>query len=141
MVGIGAELNGDDGVGILTVRKLKRKLGERQNVLVREGGSLPESLSSPLRRFAPDLVLLLDAADLDESQGTIALLQPDQIATAGFSTHAMPLSLLATYLKQEIDCEVVLIGIQPQNIEFGASMSAACVKAAGLLAGELSKWL
>lgn len=140
-MGIGAEMNGDDGVGILAARKLRRKLGDRQNVLVLEGGSLPESLSSPLRCFAPRIVLLLDAADMGEPQGTIAILQKEQIAAAGFSTHAMPLNLLAGYLEQEIGCEVILIGIQPKNIEFGAPMSADCVKAAALLSHEIHRWI
>lgn len=110
-------------------------------MLVLEGGSLPESLSSPLRRFMPHVVLLLDAADMGEPIGTIALLQKEQIAAAGFSTHSMPLNLLASYLEKEIGCEVMLIGIQPYNIEFGAPMSAACVKAAALLSRELQKWI
>jgi len=81
IVGIGAELYGDDAIGILTARKLKPAFAQLEEVLVLEGGPLPESMTGPLRRFTPELVIFIDAADLGEPPGRLQWLI--QTALAG----------------------------------------------------------
>ena len=39
-----------------------------------EAGPAPENFTGPLRRFRPDLVLLVDAAQMDAEPGTIGWL-------------------------------------------------------------------
>jgi Ni,Fe-hydrogenase maturation factor len=39
------------------------------------------------------------------------------------SSHSLPLSMLARYLTLEIGCEVVVLGIQPQQNEINAELS------------------
>jgi hydrogenase 3 maturation protease len=138
---VGAELNGDDAVGVATARKLKSALALKQNVMVLEGGTLPESVSGPLRRFAPELVILIDAADFAGKPGEIRWITPDQISGQDFSTHSMPLSLLASYLKQEIGCEVCMLSIQPKTLEFERPISTECENAASEIADEFIQLL
>ena len=138
IVGIGAELNGDDAIGLLTARKLKPIFSQRDDTLVLEGGALPESMSAPLRRFSPELVIFLDAADTANPPGTISIIEPQSIGGASFSTHAMPLSLLLQYLRDEINCETIIIGVQPELVEFGTAVSESGKKAIDLLAKELT---
>jgi hydrogenase 3 maturation protease len=66
VVGVGHELRGDDAAGVIAARLLKAVLADDDPVLVVEGGSAPENHTGPLRRFAPDLVLLVDTAQMGE---------------------------------------------------------------------------
>jgi len=138
IIGVGAELNGDDAVGILAVRKLKPKLSARQNLLVLEGGSLPENLTGPLRRFSPELVMFIDAAELFEPPGTIRVLEPGQVTGASFSSHRMPLTLVFDYLTHEVKSKGLLIGVQPEVVEFGLPPSASGKRAVADVVREIT---
>jgi hydrogenase 3 maturation protease len=78
ILGIGNELNGDDAAGLWCARSFAalarcgERFGNKERVLIIEAGPSPESFGGPLRRFAPDLVLLVDAAEMGERLGTIA---------------------------------------------------------------------
>lgn len=139
IIGIGAELNGDDAVGVHTARRLKTVLPSAQNVLVLEGGTLPESITGPLRRFAPELVILVDAADFGGVPGEVQWIDSMKIGGASFSTHSMPLSLLAEYLSNEVGCETMILGVQPQRLEFAAPLSIDCEKAVNEIADHFQQ--
>ena len=125
IVGIGNELNGDDGAGIWVTRKLQEVIGRVADslVLIIDAGTAPENVTGALRKFAPALVLLIDAAQLNEPPGTIEWL--DWRDTTGISaiTHGLPLHVIAEYLVTEIGCEVALIGIQPRGNAFDTPLS------------------
>jgi hydrogenase 3 maturation protease len=132
VVGIGQELRGDDAVGVRTARRLgnRQRAGGREAprpaslfLLVVEAGPVPESCTGPLRRFAPDLVILVDAADMGELPGTIRWLDCAEADAAAGSTHGLPLSLFARFLVEEIGCQVALLGIQPSALTFGAPLT------------------
>jgi hydrogenase 3 maturation protease len=128
VVGIGQELRGDDAVGVKAARALLRRqragsdISRPVSLLVVEAGPMPESCTGPLRRFAPDLAILVDAADMGAAPGTVAWLDWRDADAAG-STHGLPLSLFAGYLTTEIGCTVLLLGIQPADLTFGAPVS------------------
>ncbi|HNW14358.1 MAG TPA: hydrogenase maturation protease, partial [Anaerolineaceae bacterium] len=88
---MGAELNGDDAVGLRVADRLASLVGQQENLLVLNGGSLPESTSGALRRFHSTLVLFVDAADLGKTAGAIEVLETQRVGGASFSTHGMPL--------------------------------------------------
>jgi hydrogenase 3 maturation protease len=122
-VGIGSELNGDDAAGVLATRELIRSARLPADFLAIDGGSIPESVTGPLRRFNPDLVILFDAADFGEPPGTIHWLDPDQIGGMSASSHTLPLSVLGGFLETELGCEVEYLGIQPGQLEFAEMLS------------------
>jgi hydrogenase 3 maturation protease len=136
LVGIGHELRGDDGVGLDIVRRLRSRLLP-PGWLALEAGSVPESCTSALRRFRPDLVVLVDAAHLDLRPGTVRWLECAD--TDGFhsSTHTLPLSVVATYLQTELGCAVGLLGIQPADTPIGAPLSPAVRRAASAIVSGL----
>jgi hydrogenase 3 maturation protease len=123
VVGVGHELRGDDGAGVWVARALKLALTERQDILVLDSGHAPENHTGKLRRFAPDLVLLVDAAQLDEPPGTVRWLAWQETSGLSASTHTMPAYVLAQYLTAELGCEVALIGLQWAHMNFGEAMS------------------
>jgi len=55
--------------------------------------------------------------------GHIRLVQSDEIADYSISTHAMPLSFMIKYLKSFTDANMLLIGIQPKNMEMSHTIS------------------
>lgn len=86
------------------------------DVLILEGGAAPENMTGALRRFQPDLVILIDAAALDAPPGTIHCLDWRQIDGMSGSTHTLPLDVLCQFLVDSLGCTVVLLGIQPDTL-------------------------
>lgn len=125
VVGMGQDLRGDDAVGPCVARRLQEVLGQRDSVLVLDAGAAPENFTGALRRFGPDLVILVDAAQMDEIPGRIHLLDQRDCVGLSASTHTLPPSLLAEYLTHEVGCEVALLGIQPQHTSIDAPVSDA----------------
>ena len=125
IVGIGHELRGDDAAGGVIARRLKDLVADQPHILVIEGGSAPENHTGSLRRFAPNLVLLVDAADMSEPPGSVRWLSWQ--ATTGFSasTHTLPVYVLSQYLSSEFGCDIALIGIQPAQMTIGKPLSFA----------------
>jgi hydrogenase 3 maturation protease len=106
-------------------------------VLVIEAGPAPENVTGELRRFAPQFVLLADAADMQEAPGAIHWIEMKEISGMSASTHSLPLSMLAEYLRLELGCEVALLGIQPRSNEVGEEVSEAVRRAVAEVVGEL----
>ena len=115
IVGIGNTLRSDDAAGILVARALteSRFISSLNTVLVIDAGHAPENRTADLRRFAPEIVLLIDAADMEELPGAIRWIEMDEIEGMSASTHILPLNILASYLTAELGCTLALIGIQP----------------------------
>ncbi len=141
MVGIGNELNGDDAAGILVAQKLWAGGEIPANCLSIVAGSLPENASGPLRRFGPDLVIFVDAADSGTPAGALSWLAEDQIGGFSASSHTLPLTVLGGFLRNELGCHIVYLGIQPQSIEYLEEVSLAVQKAVDEVVEELTKSL
>jgi hydrogenase 3 maturation protease len=111
IVGIGDELILPDRLGMYAAQEI----GERQipGVIIFLAGTVPESITGPLRRSRPEHVLFLDAADMGVKPGTIALIEPERIRASLITTHVLPLSVVMDYIEREIGAGVTLLGIQP----------------------------
>lgn len=138
ILGIGNEMRGDDAAGILIVRALSLRVANSGCLRIIEGGRAPENATGDLRKFSPDLVLLIDAADMGKEAGYIALIPMEQIDGISANTHSLPLSMLARYLTLELNCEVALLGIQPKSIEMGESVNDAVNQAVNDIVEEIS---
>ena len=124
IVGIGNQLRSDDAAGLLVARSLSEQgCAANTNLLILEAGHAPENRTGELRKFAPDLVLLIDAAEMGEKPGTVRLIPAEAIDGMSASTHSLPLSMLASYLTLELNCKVILLGIQPGSNEVGETVS------------------
>ena len=71
IVGVGQELNGDDVAGLLVARALATAAAAHAHVLVVEAGPAPENFTGALRRFAPQAILFVDAANLGAEPGAV----------------------------------------------------------------------
>jgi hydrogenase 3 maturation protease len=125
ILGIGNPLRSDDAAGVLVARRLadSSHIRDLDSVLVIEAGHAPENATAGLRRFAPQAVLLIDAAEMGEAPGTVRWVGMEEIDGMSASTHTLPLSMLAKYLILELGCEVKILGLQPQSTEIGETVS------------------
>jgi hydrogenase 3 maturation protease len=119
IIGIGHELCGDDGLGVAISQALEIVFQNHGHVQVFTAGPAPENLCGPLRWFAPDLVVLIDAADVAQKPGDIRWLDLQKTDGVSASTHTLPLRILADYLIAEIGCKIVLLGVQPAKLAYG----------------------
>jgi hydrogenase 3 maturation protease len=141
LLGIGQKLRGDDGAGPAVARGLTAALAAFPHLLVLDAGPAPESLTGTLRRFQPEVVLLVDAAHLGAPAGTVRWLTADQARGLTASSHTMPPTLLAEYLAAELGCAVALLGIQPQDMLFGAPLSPPVRRSVARIVRELARLL
>lgn len=136
-VGVGHELRGDDAAGVAAIRALRAQLPQSSERLLVDAGSAPENCTGLLRRFSPDVVVFIDAAQMNEPPGTVRWLALADTSGLSASTHTLPLYVLAQYLVAELDCEIGLIGIQPANTMAGAALSPPVQASVTALVSEL----
>lgn len=125
-MGIGNEMRGDDMAGIAVIRNLVETFSSSppsSNLLLVEAAHAPENHTGPIRKFSPDLTILIDMAQMDEEAGTIRWLTWQETTGISASTHTMPPYMLAQYLTAVTTTEVALIGIQPVQTDLGAPLS------------------
>jgi hydrogenase 3 maturation protease len=121
ILGIGDELIPPDRPGMLAAREIGQQ--HLPGVTVFLAGTVPESITGPLRRYRPDHVLFLDAADMGARPGTIAVIEPEHIPATLVSTHVLPLSVVMEYVERETGAGVTLLGIQPDLSEADKDLS------------------
>lgn len=111
VVGIGDELSPIDRPGMLAARGIEAL--DLPGIRVFLAGTVPESITGPVKAFRPDHILLIDAAEMEEPPGAVAALDPKTVSAGLFSTHALPLPVVMDYLRKETGATVTLLGIQP----------------------------
>jgi hydrogenase 3 maturation protease len=112
-----------------SVRRVKIFLGE----------TAPENLTGEIKRFRPSHLVVIDAAEAGHKPGHLSLIEVSAIGSGGaLSTHNLPISVLTDYLQKDTGCQVLVLGIQPASIHFGAEPTAAVLAAAERLAAALA---
>ncbi|MCS3900459.1 hydrogenase maturation peptidase HycI [Methanococcus voltae] len=165
VMGVGNDLKGDDGFGVEVVRFLRRYYTKKlqlqdkfssdidnenisendyievfnvnDKLVLLDSGVVPENFTDLIKNENPSKIIIVDAALMHKEFGTVDLVYENQLATVGFSTHALPLSILIKYIKSNIDTDVSIVGFEPYNLEFGSTLS----KEADLILQEFSKQL
>ena len=132
ILGIGNRLGGDDAAGthvadLLNRRHHRAKDPPPTEIIAIDAGTAPESYTSVIRRQRPDLLILIDAADMGLPPGTLRTIAPDKINILSFSTHHIPISMFVSYIN-EFCGKVLLIGVQPEQTEMGTGISKAVYK-------------
>jgi hydrogenase maturation protease len=130
VLGVGNPDKGDDGAGIAAAEALARRLPppRKRRVQVMIGGSVPENVTGKIRAFDPSLVVILDAAVGGLPPGSFYRVAPERIADDGVTTHRISLRWLVRYIEESIGCAVIVLGFEPETLEFGAGLSAAVQK-------------
>jgi hydrogenase 3 maturation protease len=129
VLGIGNRLGADDAAGPYLVDRLNQwrhdaKTSHAAETTAIDAGPAPESYTSLIRRHQPDLLILVDAADMGLPPGALRTILPEKISVLSVSTHHMPLSMFISYV-EEFCGKVLLIGVQPERTEMGGRISKA----------------
>jgi hydrogenase 3 maturation protease len=145
VLGIGNRLGGDDAAGTCVVDMLNPALSALSagrhiveaplpaEIMAIDAGTAPESYTSVIRQHRPDLLILVDAANMGLSPGALRTITPEKIGILSFSTHNIPLSMFISYM-EEFCGKVLLVGIQPEQTETGRGISEAVRKSVKKLA-------
>lgn len=120
---IGNDMRGDDALGPLIAENLAELFIEQQELVVINAETVPENYTGLIRKEIPSHIIFIDAVEMKMNPGHIRLVQSDEIADYSISTHAMPLSFMIKYLKSFTDANMLLIGIQPKNMEMSHTIS------------------
>jgi len=143
ILGVGSELRADDYAGMLVAEKLK-KLEDRCKTIrlkVFMGHTAPENLTGEIRKFKPTHLIIIDTADIGGKPGGTKVFAPDETSGITFSTHKLPIKVMISFLRQELDCSVVVIGIQPKTLDFGKPVSKEIEQATRSIRDEIIKAL
>ena len=119
IVGIGNPLRGDDGFGPALVQRLQGKV----NLACVDAGNTPENHLGRIIKEEPELVLLVDVADLGLDPGQYRVLHPAEILKRGLTTHDMSSRMMIEFLQDQTQANIVMLAVQPENISLGESMS------------------
>ena len=149
-------MRGDDAVGVAIINRLSRNeqssdsfLNDEgnesalQNRIVEKtdahsrfrfinGGSAPENVLGEIKTFRPDALVFIDAVVSNRPAGTVSFIDTgnEKISGISFCTHSLPLTIIANYLRQTVPCEIFVIGIEPEDLNFRADCvlteSVAC---------------
>ena len=138
LIGVGETLRGDDGVGVQIIELLKDTKMDR--VLLLNTGVVPEAFTGKVVQYNPTHVLLLDAAHFRGEVGEVRLIEASKISGQTISTHSLPLSIFISYIEQ-LGSKVLLLGVQPKNIEFYSEMSPEVSETAKKIANVLARIL
>ncbi len=116
----------DDGTGVKVIQHLSEHYRFPPDVTLFDGGTLGLDLLPQLEGI--DRLLIVDAIETGKPPGTLAKMTGDEIPVVmetKLSPHQMGLKdLLAVAMLQGIKPpEMVLLGIQPENIDLGMDLS------------------
>jgi len=141
VVGIGNRMLGDDAVGPVIARTLRQAVVERPALLCLDAGPTPENFTGSILRFQPDMLLMVDAADLNAPPGAIHLLDPYRDQTYQVGTHTLALSVCIHYIQASLHCEVYLLAVQPYTLQPGHGLSTPVRHSARQIIGVLAALL
>ena len=124
LLGVGNRLRGDDAVGSLLVERLQGKV----SISLIDAGDVPENYLGPIEEAGADVVLIVDATDMGANVGDVAIFDIEQVQGMSVSTHTANLGLMFQVIPPEKRPQVILLGIQPGNMELGHGLSEPVLK-------------
>ncbi len=119
IVGIGNELRGDDGAGVEIARRLAGDVPWQ----IFNAQNAPENFLMKIVERKPQSLILVDASDFAAAPGAVRLMEADQVAGQGPSTHGPGISAFLAALRTMHPCHCVVLGIQPQGGDLARPLS------------------
>lgn len=123
LLGIGSDLLADDGIGCLVAGWLHHP--DWQSVIA---GTVPENFTRHIRDIQPEILLLVDAAQMNLPPGSMRIIPQERVADAGICTHQLPLNALCDVVSPYCG-RIIIIGIQPGIVEIGEVMTRPVTEA------------
>ena len=144
VLGIGNVLLTDEGIGVRALNELERRYTFPENVELLDGGTAGIELLRHIRNR--DYLIIIDAMKFNQEPGTVTRVEGNDVPAAfrtRISPHQLGLSdlLAAAMLTDELPPNLVLFGVEPENLDIGldltATVEASVHKLIGAVADEL----
>ncbi len=124
VIGVGNLLLKDEGIGVHVIRAL-HEANLPDNIQLIDAGTSPDPVTYPA---ASDKLIIIDAAKGGGEPGTIYRLHPGDLTTEtgkAISAHQLGVnhSLMLLKLMGNEPREIVIIGIEPKEIDWGTELS------------------
>jgi len=140
IVGVGHPLRGDDYVGSLILKLLKRSVKRIPlNVQLFDAEDNVESTISKLTQTKPNHIIFIDACEMNMKPGETLLIPMSTTEYPFFTTHGIPLKLLSERILPESECWI--LAIQPKHLEFSNNPSPEVRRVGLMISKHLSKLL
>ena len=130
-VGIGNILKSDDGVGVYISNNIQNS--QRVRSLTVEVSI--ENYIGKINSLKPDILVLIDCLDMNSDPGTCKLLTLNQINDFTFNTHNISLKRLSEFFPMP----VFILGIQPEKLDFGETISYIVSETANIIINLIKK--
>ncbi|MCD6154891.1 MAG: hydrogenase maturation peptidase HycI [Candidatus Verstraetearchaeota archaeon] len=141
IMGIGNVLRSDDAAGAKVAELLEKKVNCK-DVTVINCMETPENFLGKIEEISPTHIVIIDAVEMNAEPGGVGVFGEEEIDDyPPISTHRIPLSIMAAYIKKTVGAKLMIIGIQPKRIEFGEEISPEVKETIELLAEMLAVML
>jgi hydrogenase maturation protease len=134
ILGIGNTLLQDEGAGVHAIRLLSEQTGQRDDIELMDGGTLSFSLAGAIEDT--EQLIVIDAAQYGGEPGTTRVFLGEQMdsfvgSNRKRSVHEVSLVdlLMIARLADSLPAKRALIGIQPQDVDWGEQPSPAVAAA------------
>jgi hydrogenase 3 maturation protease len=131
-------MRGDDFVGSFIVKTLKKKVS-RVEIALFDAEDGVEWLISKIAESNPNRLILMDACEMNVSPGEVALIPLAETNYPFFTTHGIPLKLLASRLLPFV--ETWILAIQPGRMGLNEGLSPAVLAAANSISNLIASTL
>jgi hydrogenase 3 maturation protease len=121
-IGVGNVLKRDDGVGVVISRQIK----ERPGILSLTVEVSIENYIGKINSMEPEEIVIIDCMELGSTPGSYRLLALQDVEDITFNTHNISLGRLGDFFQ----FPSYVLGIQPESLEFGDSLSQSVADAA-----------
>ena len=144
VLGIGNVLLTDEGIGVRALNELERRYTFPENVELLDGGTAGIELLRHIRNR--DYLIIIDAMKFNQEPGTVTRVEGNDVPAAfrtRISPHQLGLSdlLAAAMLTDELPPNLVLYGVEPENLDIGLNLTdtveASVEKLTGAIIEEL----
>jgi hydrogenase maturation protease len=126
VLGIGNVLLTDEGIGVRALNELQRRYTFPDNVELLDGGTAGIELLRHIRKR--DYLIIIDAMKFAKEPGTVTRVEGNDVPAAfrtRISPHQLGLSdlLAAAMLTDELPENLVLFGVEPENLDIGLDLT------------------
>jgi len=130
-VGIGNALKSDDAIGIYLVNQIIQS--KHRKTLIVESGI--EKFVGKINSIDPEILVLVDCTDFHKKPGFIDFLPIEKVQDLTANTHTISVKRISEFFKMK----TYLLGIQPENVKFGETISMSVLSSAEILLKKINK--
>jgi len=140
---MGHPLRGDDNVGNYIGAHLRKNISSDRVQLI-EAQTTPNHFLSPITQFRPEVILIIDATDMEFDGGTLLLFKvEDELKRESATTHYQGVETILEYLELELGYrpQIQFLCIQIEQIDLEGGLSPSVLSTANWISTELNKVL